>query len=219
MKLKAVFLKISLMIILLCQQAAMAAVVENATSSLKNRLAPIQGLTADFQQKMTNEEGKVLQQYKGQMWLKKPGQFRWEVQGAEQRIVVSNGKKVWDYDKDLEQVTVQQISKKDIKAPIFFLTGDVNSLEKDFKIQKLNPQDKNCMKESDHCFTLSPKTEHFAFQQIQIGFKGQVLRELTMVDQLNQHSYFLFTNAKLNPAIEGTLFNFIPPKGVDLVGN
>lgn len=188
-------------------------------NELKTLLAPVESLTADFQQELLSESGNSLMQAKGQMWLKKPGQFRWEVQGKDSRLVVSNGKQVWDYDKDLEQVTVQKLAKGEAKAPIFFLTGDVNTLEKDFKIKNLTSAGKSCMKESDQCFELKPKTEQSPFQSISIGFKNKVLNELEMSDQLGQKSFFKFSNAKLNAAVAPSVFQFVTPKGVDVVGN
>lgn len=190
----------------------------SASQQIKTILAPVQSLTASFQQKMINDKGSVLQESEGMMWLKKPGQFRWEVKGKDKRLVVSNGKQVWDFDQDLDQVTIQRFSKNDAKAPIFFLTGDVNSLDRDFKIEIVKASGKNCMKESDHCFMLSPKSEQSPFQNIKIGFKDNVLREMEMIDQLNQHSYFIFHNTQLNPSVAPKLFQFVPPKGVDVVG-
>lgn len=190
----------------------------SASNNIKSILSPVQSLTAKFEQRMTNDKGVVLQQTSGMMWLKKPGQFRWEVQGKDKRLVVSNGKQVWDFDQDLEQVTVQRFAKGETKAPIFFLTGDVNSLDRDFKIEAMKPNGKNCMKESDQCFILSPKSDQSAFQKIQIGFKNNLLKEMEMLDQLNQHSYFLFSSTQLNPDLASKLFQFVPPKGVDVVG-
>lgn len=188
-------------------------------NELKSLLAPIESLTADFQQELLNEQGATLQQAKGQMSLKKPGQFRWEVQGKDPRLVVSNGKKVWDYDKDLEQVTIQKISKAESRAPIFFLTGDVSTLKNDFKIAKLTEKNKTCMKNSEQCFELIPKTEHSPFQSIRVGFKNKILNELEMSDQLGQKSFFMFSDAKLNAPLPDTQFQFVVPKGVDVVEN
>jgi outer membrane lipoprotein carrier protein len=189
-----------------------------ATTDLKNILAPVQSLTADFQQKMTSEKGRILQQSTGKMWLKKPGQFRWEVLGKEARLVVSNGKQVWDYDKDLEQVTIQKLSKGEVRAPIFFLTGEVNSIDRDFNVKNISIAGKSCMQGSDQCFELYPKNEQTPFQWIRVGFKNKILKDLEILDQLGQHSFFSFENTKMNPSVSPGQFSFTPPKGVDVVG-
>lgn len=189
----------------------------HAEAELKTVLSQLESLQGHFKQKMSTEQGKVLQQCEGKMWLKKPGQFRWEVEGKERRTVVANGKQIWDYDVDLEQVTIQKLSKGQNAAPIFFLTGDVSSISRDFTIKTLKPNKEN-FSESDQVFELIPKTSQGAFQWIRIGFKNKVLTELELLDQLGQRSTFTFVKLQLNPNISNKLFQFTPPKGVDVVG-
>jgi outer membrane lipoprotein carrier protein len=186
-------------------------------TELKSLLSQLESLQGNFQQKMSTEQGKLLQQCEGKMWLKKPGQFRWEVLGKDKRIVVGNGKKIWDYDLDLEQVTIQQLSKGQNSAPIFFLTGDVNSISRDFKVAIYKPEADN-FKGSEKAFELKPKSAEGSFQWIRIGFKNNLLSELEVLDHLGQRSNFTFSQVQLNPNIPNNLFQFTPPKGVDVVG-
>lgn len=181
----------------------------NAGDQLKALLAPITTLSGTFEQVIQNEQGKILQKVSGRLALKKPAQFRWEILGKEPRLVVSDGKKVWDFDKDLEQVTVQKLDKGRTKAPIFFLTGDVSTLEQDFDISKV----------SDDCFELKPKKGEGTFQWIKVSFKDKILKEMEMLDQLGQRSLFTFKDIVLNGNLSEQLFHFTPPKGVDVLNN
>ena len=189
------------------------------TPELKALLAPVSSLQGNFQQVIKSEAGRQLQTSAGKIWLKKPGQFRWEVLGNEPRLIVADGKKVWDYDKDLDQVTIQKLNKAQTAAPIFFLTGDVNSLDIDFKINKLPLIDGHCLKNSDSCFELHPKNSEGSFQWIKIGFKAKILNEMELLDQLGQVSLFSFKQMQLNPNIPDSQFRFTPPKGVDVLKN
>ena len=189
------------------------------TAELKALLVPVSSLQGNFQQVIKSEAGRQLQTSSGKMWLKKPGQFRWEVLGHEPRLIVADGKKVWDYDKDLDQVTIQKLNKAQTVAPIFFLTGDVNSLDSDFKIKKLPLVDGHCLKNSDSCFELHPKNSEGSFQWIKIGFKAKNLNEMELLDQLGQVSVFSFKQVRLNPNIPDSQFRFTPPKGVDVLTN
>src|SRR5690348_16392147 len=96
------------------------------TAELKTLLTSVSSLQGNFQQVIKSEAGRQLQTAIGKMWIKKPGQFRWEVLGNEPRLIIADGRKVWDYDRDLDQVTIQKLNKAQTAAPIFFLTGDVN---------------------------------------------------------------------------------------------
>lgn len=219
MRLKLFLSIFSLALLCISNVALALATVATDTAELQSLLAPVLALQGNFQQTIKSEEGRLLQTCSGKMWLKKPGQFRWEVLGNEPRLIVADGKKVWDYDKDLDQVTIQKLKKGQTAAPIFFLTGDVNSLDTDFKIKKLPLKNGHCLKNSDTCFELQPKRSEGSFQWINIGFKEKMLNELELLDQLGQVSQFIFKQMKLNTNISDSQFKFIPPKGVDVLTN
>ena len=196
-------------------------VITNASAELKALLNPVTNLQGNFNQvvRSAGPEGKILQKLSGKVSLKKPAQFRWEVLGKEPRLVVADGKNVWDYDKELAQVTVQTMNKGQTRAPIFFLTGDTDGLDKDFKIEGVAKKGAVCLSASDACFELKPKKEEGSFQWIKIGFKDKALKEMEMLDQLGQHSQFVFKDVKLNETIPASEFKFTPPKGVDILKN
>lgn len=198
-------------------QSGLSATTPDA--DLKDILKEMTSLQGDFHQKVFTEKGKILQESHGKMWLKKPAQFRWEVQGNDPRIVVANGQKVWDYDKDLEQVTIQEVTQGYASAPIFFLTGDTHSISKDFQINAMAANNQQCMSNSDQCFLLKPKVKQGAFQWIRIGFKNKSLKELELLDQLGQQSIFLFDHIVLNRDISPKQFQFIPPANTDVVSH
>lgn len=187
-------------------------------AELKALLAEVNTLQAQFEQKMMNSKGGVLQKSAGQVWLKKPGKFRWQIEGKDQRVVVADGKQIWDYDIDLEQVTVQQLGDGQGAAPIFFLSGETEALPRDFTVTSLAKTKNSDLAESDVCFELKPKQQQGAFQWIRIGFKNKALKELELLDQLGQRSYIQFDHVVLNSDIDAIQFQFTPPKGVDVVG-
>lgn len=199
-----------------CQGFAVEQSKVSDLEALKKLLGPVQSLKAKFEQKLINEQGKVLESAQGSMILKKPGRFVWKVEGLDPKWVVSDGKKVWDYDKELAQVTVYALAKGESRAPIFFLTGDVETLNKDFRVKKLNIVSKH----SDLYFELTPIPQNEAdssFQSIKIGFKNKLLHELELKDQLGQLSRFTFSQVVLNGAVDDAVFKFTPSKGVDVV--
>jgi len=193
------------------------ALANTDSSALENLLAPISSLQGTFQQTIKNEQGVELQRLSGTVSLKKPGQFRWEVLGEEPRLVVSDGKKIWDYDEDLDQVTIQRLNRSQSKTPIFFLTGTAGSLHKDFKVQQLPLVKGQCLQKSDACFELTPKGEEGSFLWIKIGFKDKRLKEMEFLDQLGQRSQFIFKNVDLNPTFSKEQFHFVPPPGIDVL--
>lgn len=181
--------------------------------ALKALLQPITSMKAKFQQTVSNEKGKVLQQSKGELWLNKPRQFRWEIKGEAARVIVSDGKKIWDYDEDLSQVNIRALGKEESKLPVFLLSGEVDALDQDFEI-------KQCTPANDACYELIPKEsqETGIFQRIYLRFKNRELVELETLDQLGQRTVFKFKDVEMNKTIPPTRFQFVPPKGVDVIG-
>lgn len=190
------------------------------SSSLKNLLQPVTSLQGSFEQIVKTEKGKILQRLSGKVWIKKPAQFRWEILGKEPRLVIADGKEVWDFDKELDQVIMQKLDKGQTRAPIYFLTGDVGSLDKDFEVKTiaLNGQG-TCLQGSNACFELIPKRKEGSFQWVRIGFKDKVLKEMEMLDQLGQYSQFVFKDMVTNQNIPAKQFEFTPPAGVDVLKN
>ncbi|WP_010598849.1 LolA family protein [Rickettsiella massiliensis] len=55
----------------------------SASESLSNLLHQLKSVQANFQQKVTDVKGNVLQQTSGHLFLQRPGRFRWEVNAAD----------------------------------------------------------------------------------------------------------------------------------------
>ena len=49
-----------------------------------------------------------MQQSEGEFYLNRPGKFRWDYRAPYEQIIVSDGQRIWIYDVDLQQVTVQK---------------------------------------------------------------------------------------------------------------
>lgn len=221
MKLKQFTYMKSIIILLLSFLPCIALADDAALTSLKNILAPIHSLQGNFQQKIVNDKGKTIQQSQGKMWVKKPGFFRWEVsQQKDRHLTVSDGKQIYDYDQELAQVTIQKLRSNKGGAPIYFLTGEVNTLGQDFQVKNIQSgSDGKCLSGSDACFELKPKASGSNFNWIRVGFSGKNLKEIELQDHFGQRSLFQFVNLTTNGTISNQLFQFTPPKGVDVVRN
>ena len=75
-----------------------------------------------------------VQETKGVMHVKRPGLFRWETFPPYDQLLVANGKKMWVFDRDLEQVTVQVLDQRLSQTPALLLSGNVKDLENQYHI-------------------------------------------------------------------------------------
>ena len=70
-------------------------------------LATLSTLTADFVQVVQDKQGQVTERAAGTLSISRPNRFRWDYQQPYVQTIVADGKKLWLYDPDLEQVTVR----------------------------------------------------------------------------------------------------------------
>ena len=90
---------------------------------LEKFLEKTQTLEADFQQTLRTREGEVLQQTEGKFYLHRPGKFRWNHKTPYEQIIVSDGERIWIYDVDLAQVTVQKTKCRPAIVTHVVITG------------------------------------------------------------------------------------------------
>ncbi len=183
-----------------------------ATIQLTELLSAIQTLQADFTQTISNPQSKkTIQQSSGHVILQQPGKFRWEVKKPVAQLIVANGKHLWIYDPDLEQVTIRSLNKEIGETPAFLLSNPRIALEKNFHVQAI----KNTA--SLHWFLLIPKNRNTLVAFIKIGFLKNQIREMDLQDHLGHNTVIEFYNITLNHPLVSSLFNFKPPRHIDII--
>ena len=63
----------------------------------------------------------------------------------------------------------------------------------------------------------TPKTKDGQLTMVQIGFRGNDLAQLEILDSFGQRSVITFSKMELNAGISGEKFQFKPPKGADVL--
>ncbi|HUX73225.1 MAG TPA: outer membrane lipoprotein chaperone LolA [Steroidobacteraceae bacterium] len=185
--------------------AAAAARVEHYLSGLKT-------WSADFEQTIDDADGKVLRSASGHLYLKRPGKFRWDYTAPSRQVVLADGKKLWFYDKDLQQANVRDMDSTLKSTPAVLLAGGA-TVSSQFRISALPAG------EGYEWFQLIPKHPTSDFQAIRIAFANGELVRMLFADKLNQVTSLKFSNAKRNVTLAPALFIFTPPAGVDVIGH
>lgn len=170
---------------------------------------------AKFAQRIKTQTGEKISSTDGKVVIKRPNHFYWKSQKPDPVLVVADGKNLWTYDIDLEQATKQNLTKALKNSPATLLAGSLDKFKEDFTISYA--KEGACQKGKDKCFRLKPKQKDSPFKNVLIGFTKDNLVEIRMSDPLGQDVYTVFTDVKLNSPIKASLFNFVPPKGVDVI--
>ncbi|MCI0655057.1 MAG: outer membrane lipoprotein chaperone LolA [Methylococcaceae bacterium] len=187
----------------------MPAYAGDAVNQLNRFLADTRTLSADFKQVAIDEAGRPGQLVSGIFLLAKPGRFRWDYLKPYKQEIVANGKKVWFYDVDLEQVTVKQLGNAIGSTPALLLTGEV-SLDENFVIEDQGER------EGMRWTRLVPRSEDNTFKTISIGIQENHLRGMELSDNFGQLTRISFSNIRINDPIEAKRFEFVAPAGVDV---
>ncbi|MGR9086400.1 MAG: outer membrane lipoprotein chaperone LolA [Gammaproteobacteria bacterium] len=182
---------------------------DNPIRQLKGFLAASKSLSADFKQVLLNEAGIPVRTSYGVFYLQRPGKFRWNYEKPFSQEIVSDAGKVWFYDTDLEQVTIKKLDESLGSTPALLLSGEI-SLEANFTMENQGVDgDMQWVK-------LLPKNRDTSFKYIVIGLKKGSLEGMELSDNFGQLTRIYFSNVIVNPPLKQTLFQFTPPKGVDV---
>lgn len=200
------------MLLFLLAFVATSAHAATGAERLQRFHSEITGLSAEFSQTLRDPERKILQVSAGHMDLQKPGLFRWEYNKPYPQMIIGDGKKIWIYDPELEQVTVKDESKAIGSAPALVLSGGAG-LEQNFTIENETRGD---------AFTwikLIPRQADTDFKEIHIAFSDDMLVMLELQDMLGQTTEIEFRDLIKNPDFKPGHFQFVVPKGVEVVGD
>jgi len=182
----------------------------SASDTLTGLLNNIRTMQANFSETVKDTKGKTLNQSQGKMSLERPGHFRWDVTQPNPQLVVTNGKKIWVYDADLEQVTIRYLQKESGEVPALLLSNTNETLEKDFRVDMTNEAD-------TQWFLLTPKDKSSLFELIKLGFKNRQITQMQLQDHLGHVTLIQFNHIVVNNNLSPALFNFKAPAHVDVI--
>ncbi|HOY69758.1 MAG TPA: outer membrane lipoprotein chaperone LolA [Methylotenera sp.] len=188
-------------------QAALA----DGVSSLRDFYSKTNAMRAQFSQVVNDAQGRKIQEVQGTMQLYRPNKFRWDYKKPYEQQIVSDGKQVFLYDVDLQQVTVREISKALSASPASLLAGGA-ALDENFTLS-------NEARSDDLTWVqVLPKEKDSGFDKVFLGFKADKLQKMELHDSFKHITHISFKAVERNPALQNSVFIFTPPKGVDIVG-
>lgn len=198
------------LLMLLASLGANAA--DSARAHLDAFAKDLHAVSASFEQHVADARGGPGKTSRGTLALKAPRQFRWETTAPYQQLIVADGEKVWIYDADLEQVTVRAQGTEEAHSPLTVLT-DLSQLDKDFATSEQGEHDGLTW------LRLKSKDKDPQFAYADLGFDAAGLERMRFEDTLGDKTEITFSDWKRNPPLAADAFHFLPPKGVDIVGD
>lgn len=188
-----------------------AAYADVSRDMLEEFLNNTSSMKAKFRQQLVDNKGILLQESAGTFILKRPGKFQWDYQLPYPQQIVSNGNKIWIYDSELEQVSIRNYEQVLSGAPVILL-DQRKKLDVDFNVAEKG------LVRGQYWVVLTPKSADNEFKQIEVGMQRNVLRTMKLKDNFDQTTIIEFDNLESNPELDNKLFEFIVPRGTDVVG-
>ncbi|MFV2056943.1 MAG: outer membrane lipoprotein chaperone LolA [Thiohalomonadales bacterium] len=201
---------VAVLLIFVCTTAVSA---ETGKQRLLRFFAEVKSLQADFTQQMQSKDFAEIEKSTGTLQMQRPGRFRWDYKIPFEQQLIADGKNLWIYDVELEQVMVQPLEKVLGNTPAGLLSGDAKVSDR-FIIRDIDPMDEA---RELTWIELTPKDAEASFQVLLMAF-GKDLDQLLLTDSFGQKTKIVLSNLVRNPVIDPAVFNFIPPPGVDVLG-
>lgn len=175
-------------------------------------LTGLQGLQAQFQQKLLDSSGKVTGESSGTLAISRPNRFRWDYRQPNEQLIVADGTRIWLYDKDLEQVTVRRADESLSATPAMLLSGE-GTLSDNFKATQTQTEG------AVQWVRLEPMRNDTDFKYVRLGFAGDALKFMQLADKLGQTTQLEFSKFERNPPLDPSQFVFNVPPGADVIGD
>jgi len=198
--------------VVLAASLAIATAQAATLDRLRAFVRDTQTARAQFTQTVADKSGRVVQRADGEFLLERPGRFRWSVARPYKQLLVGDGQRVWVYDEDLNQVIVRKVGDALGATPAALLSGN-QDVERAFAWKDLPAAG------GLDWLSATPLSKETTFSEIRLGFDAKGLAALELHDAFGQMSVVRFTSFERNPKLAPSLFEFVPPKGADVIGD
>ncbi len=188
---------------------------EKILARIRQKYSRKQAFSGRFTQKTIYADSNETTLSRGRIWIKGPDKMRWEYQSPEQQILVSDGKTIWYYTPDLNQVMVGKVEDIREARVLVNLLAKLQLKQKGFRLD---------LRRSNDLITvaLTPLSDDKAppFQSMAMIFStaDYTLQETRMEDLFANKIVITYTwESTSHPALPGVEFSFTPPSGCDIM--
>ncbi len=178
---------------------------------LTEYLSATDNITSNFVQHTHDGNQSLLQTQKGRLSLSRPNKFKWESEAPYEQALVSNGETLWQYDPDLEQVTVQKLDNRLSSTPVLLLSGNSEYVSKEYDVYSEKLQD-------EMHFVLIPKRNDALFDRLRLEFsQDKSLKRMVIKDEVGQKTVITLSNTQRLKTIDASIYEFKVPEGTDVI--
>jgi len=181
-----------------------------AAPSIEDYFSNLDSFEARFVQRLFNAEQELEEESSGVIKIQRPDRFYLQYREPYEQLYIADGKRLWSYDTDLEQIIVKQQKNLLRDTPAMILSNPQN-LQRQYRVAQYDSNDNLTW------FRLTPKSNENQFEEVQLGFDSEQIRIMELKDGFGRITRLEFDDIKRNPPFSAETFRFTPPAGVDVI--
>jgi len=207
------WLKIAILLIATSVHMARA----DGLESLENFVRGVNAGRADFTQTVTApaKSGQVARSKtsSGTFEFLRPNRFRFVYKKPFEQTIVADGQTLWLHDVDLNQVTARSQAQVLGSTPAALIAAapDLKALQGEYTLQAAPEKD------GMQWVLATPKAKEGQLQSVRVGFRGNDLAVLEILDSFGQKSVLVFGPLDVSKPLRAADFQFKPPAGADVL--
>ena len=182
----------------------------DAQQQLTQFVEQVRTATGRFSQYTVGPQGQTKPAQTGEFAFRRPGQFKWQVTKPYEQLVLSDGKEVFQFDPDLNQVTIRKVDQAIGASPAAILFGS-GALDKAFVVTRMPDRDGFLW------LRAKPRASEAGFVHVDIGMKEGLPHRIVLLDAFGQTTRVDLSGIIKNVSLKPDAFQFTPPAGVDTV--
>jgi len=183
---------------------------DTAREQLRTFVTQVQSASGDFSQYTVGPQGQTKPPQSGKFLFMRPGRFKWDVLRPYAQQIVSNGQQIYQFDPDLNQVTIRKVDQALGASPAAILFGS-GSLDQSFEVTALPNKD------AMSWLRAKPRQPDAGFVHLELGFKDGLPQRIVLLDGFGQTTHVQLSGFVRNPGLSTSNFDFVPPNGADVV--
>ncbi|PKL87875.1 MAG: hypothetical protein CVV23_13240 [Ignavibacteriae bacterium HGW-Ignavibacteriae-2] len=192
-------------VVLIVSTSLYAQDAQKTISKIQKKYKSIKNLNADFYQSMVDKNEETIFELSGKFYYAPGGKFKIDLQD---RLIISDGKSIWNVDNILERVIISNV---DNKTNTFSLEKFIFEIPDECDAELVE----NELNSTSIVFT---PQGNLGFKNAKITVDKSLIINIAVITDLSGNTIsFGLSNVKTNTTMSKDSFNYVAPKGIEII--
>ncbi len=189
--------------------------VNAVKQELKDIIFKQKAYFANFNQVITNNDKKILQELEGELRLLRPNYMSMKVTSPDETELLSDGKDIYSFDAMLEQVTIYSYDDSNFSSPIMLLVSEKEQIWNKYNFVKLSKDELENEKldSNSMVYSVNTKDNSGLINSMKLYFTNDLISKVQIVEKDGKTNTYSFKNINTNE-VKMVDFKFDIPEGV-----